>query len=163
MHTLWNTVHDDHQTIRIYLDKIEGLQRERPQLRCAALRELLAFVAARDAALAEVLPLAGAPEHAAQALQARRRACRHALFQGLRLEPHSAAWWAFFADGRRRLLAGMRWEEMLLRRMAPPRDAEALLDAYVDRRERLLPHARAQLQRLQARPEPEDTPLAVAA
>ena len=159
MQALWNTVRDDHQTIRIYLDKIDGLRRERPLLRCAALRELLAFVAARDAALAEVLPLAGAPEHAALALQARRRSCRHALFQGLRMEPDSAAWWSFFAEGRRRLLAGMRWEEMLLRRMHPPRDPEALLDAYVDRRERLLPHARAQLQRLQSRPQ-DELPLA---
>jgi hypothetical protein len=163
MQALWNTVRDDHQTIRIYLDKIDGLRRERPQLCCAALRELLAFVAARDAALAEVLPLAGAPAHAAQALQSRRRTCRHALFQGLRMEPDSAAWWSFFADGRRRLLAGMRWEEMLLRRMSPPRDADALLDAYVDRRERLLPHARAQLQRLQSRPQPDDMPLRAAA
>jgi hypothetical protein len=163
MQALWNTVRDDHQTIRIYLDKIDGLRCERPQLRCAALRELLAFVAARDAALAEVLPLAGAPEHAAQALQSRRRACRHALFQGLRMEPDSAAWWSFFSDGRRRLLAGMRWEEMLLRRMDPPRDEEALLDAYVDRRERLLPHARTQLDRLQSRESADEMPLRAAA
>lgn len=152
MQALQNTVRDDHRTIRIYVEKIAGLKRERPQLRCAALRELLAFVAARDAALAELLPLAGAPERAAQALQTRRRACRHALFQGLRLAPDSPAWWRFFDDGHRRLRAGMRWEEMLLRRMAPPRDEEALIDAYVERRERLMPHARAQLQRLQPRP-----------
>lgn len=161
MQALLNVVRDDHRTIRIYLERISELRRQHPLLRCEALRELLAFVAARDAALAELLQLAGAAAEGAQALTSRRRACRHALCQGLRLEPDSPAWWHSFADGRRGLEAGMHWELRLLARL-PPQPEEPLIDAYVDRRERLLPHARAQLQRL-LKPATEVQPLRAAA